>query len=72
METVSLVTALIDLGLPGVSLVFVIALWNRLNKVTDRMLEMQEEAKAERHQLKAQITALQLGRDLSEEEKGGD
>lgn len=38
----------LDLGMQGVLLVFVGALWQRLNKVTDAFIEDRQQAAAER------------------------
>lgn len=39
---------ILDLGMQGILLVFVYALWQRLNTVTDRFFEDREAASAER------------------------
>lgn len=58
---------ILDLGLQGILLVFVYALWQRLNAVTDRWFDYQEKADAEREVLAtlSGIPAMDFHREAS-------
>lgn len=53
-------TEILDLGLSGVLLFMLWQLWNRFTALTDRLFVYLEEAKQDRHNLRAQITASNL------------
>ena len=56
LETLTLKDVL-DLGMQGVLLVFVFALWRRLNEVTDMFLKDRVEAKAQRERIESAINS---------------
>jgi len=57
----------LDLGLTGVLAVGVVALWNRLGKLTDRMFVYLESAREDRHRMQAELTTLRLNREVDAE-----
>jgi len=58
------VKEVLDLGATAVLAVGVIALWKRLTSITDRMFIYLEAAKRDRHEMRNEMNANRLRRDM--------